>query len=164
MADDTTVEPIDRVNIKYKSKTDAGEDVEIAFKTMVVGDFSFRENPAPLEERKATAIDKSNFDAVMKEKNLALDLVVKDHLSGVPDGQIQAKMKIEGLRDFEPDAIVEKVPELKDRLELREALKEIKADLANPKKLTELRKKIDAVLKNEELMKKLRDMKTVKEN
>src|SRR5881296_3355424 len=77
MADDTTVAPIDRVNIKYKSKTDAGEDVEIAFKTMVVGDFSFRENPAPLEERKATAIDKSNFDAVMKEKNLALDLVVK---------------------------------------------------------------------------------------
>lgn len=164
MPDDNTVAPVDRVNIKYKSKIDVGEDVEIPFKTMVVGDFSLRENTAPLEDRKATAIDKSNFDAVMKEKNLALDLVVKDHLTGVPDGQIQAKLKIEGLRDFEPDAIVEKVPDLKQQLDLRDALKEIKADLANPKKLTELRKKIDDVLKNEELMKKLRDMKTVKEN
>ena len=164
MPDDNSVAPVERVNIKYKSKTDVGEDVEIPFKTMVVGDFSLRENATPLEERKATVIDKSNFDAVMKEKNLALDLVVKDHLTGVPDGQIQAKLKIEGLRDFEPDAIVEKVPDLKQQLDLREALKEIKADLANPKKLTELRKKIDDVLKNEELMKKLRDMKTVKEN
>ena len=164
MADDTTVAPVDRVNIKYKSKTDAAEDVEIAFKTMVVGDFSFRENPTPLEERKATAIDKSNFDAVMKEKGLALEMVVPDKLSGVPDGQIEAKLKVESLRDFEPDAIVEKVPELKQQLDLREALKEIKADLANPKKLTELRKKIDEVLKNEDLMKKLRDIKTAKEH
>ncbi len=155
MADDTSVAPIDRVNITYKSKTEAGEDVEIPFKTMVVGDFSFRENATPLENRKATAIDKSNFDAVMKEKNLALELVVKDELTGAPDSQLQAKLKIEGLRDLEPDAIVEQVPELRQRLELREALKEIKADLANPAKLRVLRDRIDAILQDEELKKKL---------
>ena len=155
MADDTSVAPIDRVNITYKSKTEAGEDVEIPFKTMVVGDFSFRENATPLENRKATAIDKSNFDAVMKEKNLVLELVVQDELTGAPDSQLQAKLKIEGLRDLEPDAIVEQVPELRQRLELREALKEIKADLANPAKLRVLRDRIDAILQDEELKKKL---------
>ncbi len=164
MADDTSVAPIDRVNITYKSKTESGEDVEIPFKTMVLGDFSQRQNDAPLEQRKATAIDKSNFDAVMKEKNLSVDVVVKDHLSGVPDGQLQAKLKIEGMRDFEPDAIIEKVPELKRNLDLREALKEIKADLANPTKLRNLREKINEVLKDEDLMKKLSDLKTIKEN
>lgn len=164
MADDTSVAPIDRVNITYKSKTESGEDVEIPFKTMVVGDFSQRQNDTPLEQRKATAIDKSNFDAVMKEKNLSVDVVVKDHLSGVPDGQLQAKLKIEGLRDLEPDAIIEKVPELKRHLDLREALKEIKADLANPTKLRNLREKINEVLKDEDLMKKLSDLKTIKEN
>lgn len=165
MADDTTsVAPIDRVNITYKSKTEAGEDVEIPFKTMVVGDFTLRQNDTPLEQRKATAVDKSNFDAVMKEKNLSLDVVVKDHLSGVPDGQIQAKLKVESLRDFSPDAIVEKVPELQRHLELRDALKEIKADLANPTKLRNLREKINEVLKDEDLMKKLEGLKNIKEH
>ncbi len=164
MADDTSVAPLDRVNITYKSKTESGEDVEIAFKTMVVGDFTLRQNDTPLEQRKATSVDKSNFDAVMKEKALSVEAVVPDHLSGVADGQLQAKLKIESLRDFEPDAIIEQVPELKRHLELREALKEIKADLANPTKLRNLREKINEVLKDEELMKKLAGLKTIKEN
>ncbi len=164
MADDTSVAPIDRVNITYKSKTEAGEDVEIPFKSMVVGDFTLRPNDTPLEARKATAVDKSNFDAVMKEKNLSLDVVVQDHLSGVAEGQIQAKLKIESLRDFTPDALVEGVPELAKHLELREALKEIKADLANPTKLRKLREKIDEVLKDGELMKKLEGLKNIKEH
>jgi type VI secretion system protein ImpB len=164
MAEDTTVAPIDRVNIKYKSKTDAGEDVEIPFKLMVVGDFSMRPNDTPLEARKATGIDKSNFDAVMKEKGLSVEVTVPDHLSGAADAQIQAKLKIEGMKDFSPDALVEQVPELKQRIGLREALKEIKADLANPTKLRKLREKIDEVLKDEETKKKLLDIRPVKEH
>jgi type VI secretion system ImpB/VipA family protein len=52
----------------------------------------------------------------------------------------------ESLADFEPDAIVEKVPELKSILELREALKSLKGPLGN---VPDFRKKLQALVSDE---------------
>ena len=54
-----------------------------------------------------------------------------------------------------------KVPELQRVLELRQALTEIKADLSNPSKMRELRKRVDAVLEDEALKQKLQDLKKI---
>jgi type VI secretion system protein ImpB len=161
MSEENSVAPIERVNLKYKSRAEGGQDVEIPLKLMVTGDFTFRENTTPIGERKPTDINKNNFDEVMESKKIKLDLTVDDKLSGVADGKIQAKLQIRTLKDLTPDGIVAQVPEMRRQLELARSLQEVKADLANPKRLAELRAKIDAVLKDTEMRKKLEAMKKI---
>jgi type VI secretion system protein ImpB len=157
--DENSVAPIDRVVLKYKSKDQGGEEVEIPFKLLVVGDFSLREDSTPLADRKPVAINKDNFNEVMAAKNLELDLTVKDELSGVPDGQIRTKLKIKSLKDMTPDGIAKQVPEMKRKLELADELKDIKSALSDPARLRALREKLDKVLADEENKKKLAEMK-----
>jgi type VI secretion system protein ImpB len=61
-------------------------------------------------------------------------------------------LKFESLRDFEPDAIVEKVPELKEIIELRNALKALKGPLGN---VPDFRKKLQALVSDEGMRSKL---------
>lgn len=159
MSEENSVAPIERVNLKYKSRAEGGEDVEIPLKLLPVGKFSTGENPTPLAERKLVDVNKNNFDEVMEAKKLKLDLTVDDKLSGVADGKIQAKLQIKTLKDLTPDGIVAQVPEMRRQLDLARSLQEVKADLANPAKLAQLRAKIDAVLKDKDMRKKLEDMK-----
>ena len=161
MSDENSVAPIERVNLKYKSRADGNQDVEIPLKVMVTGDFTFRENTTPIGERKPLDINKNNFDEVMESKRIKLDLTVDDKLTGVADGKIQAKLQIRTLKDLTPDGIVAQVPEMRRQLDLARSLQEVKADLANPKRLAELREKINAVLKDTEMRKKLEEMKKI---
>jgi type VI secretion system protein ImpB len=62
------------------------------------------------------------------------------------DESLAVSMKFESLADFEPDAIVEKIPELKSILELREALKSLKGPLGN---VPDFRKKLQALVSDE---------------
>jgi type VI secretion system protein ImpB len=50
------------------------------------------------------------------------------------------------MKDFDPDAIIQKVPELKKMLELREALKALKGPLGN---VPDFRKKIQDLVKDD---------------
>ena len=50
------------------------------------------------------------------------------------------------MRDFEPDAIIRKVPELNSLLGLREALKALKGPIGN---VPEFRKKIQELVQDE---------------
>src|SRR3546814_5620495 len=62
------------------------------------------------------------------------------------DEQIPVSLKFQTLRDFEPDSIAEQVPELRQLIELREALKALKGPLGN---LPEFRKKLQALIQDE---------------
>jgi type VI secretion system protein ImpB len=89
---------------------------------------------------------------VLKAQNLSLDLSVANRL--VPDSEdnLPVSLKFESLRDFEPDAIVEKVPELKEIIELRNALKALKGPLGN---VPDFRKKLQALVSDEGMRSKL---------
>lgn len=159
VSDDNSVAPIERVNLRYKSKAEGGKDVEIDFKVMVVAPLSTGLNPKPFAQREPIDINKHNFDGVMAAQGLKLELPVPDELSGVPNAQIVAKLNIKNRRDLTPDGIVEQVPEMKRQLELANCLRDIKSDLGDPRKLAELRAKIDKVLADEGMKKKLEEMK-----
>lgn len=157
--DENSVAPIERINMVYKSRAQGGEDVEIPFKVMVIAPLSTGPNPKVFADREPIDINKDNFDDVMAARKLRLEFAVPDELSGVPGAQLQAKLSINSRQDLAPDGFVEQVPEMKRQLELAKALTEIKADLANPRKLAELRAKIDKVLADENMKKKLEEMK-----
>ncbi len=69
-----------------------------------------------------------------------------------PPGQDLDMLKFESIRDFEPDSIVENVPELKQLIALRSALKALKGPLGN---LPEFRKRIQEAVKDDGIRQRL---------
>lgn len=153
MAKEASVAPKERVNIVYRPATgDAKEEVELPLKVLVMGDFTMQEDDTPLEDRKTLNIDKDNFDNVLAAQKLKLDAVVDNKLSDEEDAKMSVSLDFKSLKDFDPDAIIEKVPELKQLLELRNALKSLKGPLGN---VPDFRKKIQSLVADEGAREKL---------
>ncbi len=132
MSKEQSVAPKERVNITYKSSTgDVAEDVELPFRTLAIGNFTGRSSEQLIEERTPVAIDKDNFDSVLRENEVKLDLAVPDHLSGRPDSELAVQVAIRSMKDFEPERIAEQVPAMKQLLELRAALTSLKGPMSN---------------------------------
>ncbi|WP_437313251.1 MULTISPECIES: type VI secretion system contractile sheath small subunit [unclassified Sorangium] len=139
-----SVAPKERVNITYKPATgNAKEDVELPLKLLMLGDYTQRPDPRPLEDRKPINVDKDNFQKVMSEQKLALTFNVKDVLSEQENSELTVNLKFRRLSDMEPEAIATQVPELKKLLDLRAALTALKGPLGNEKAF---RNKIQQIL------------------
>lgn len=139
-----SVAPKERVNITYKPAIgDAKEEVELPLKLLMLGDYTMRPDPRPLEDRKPINIDKDNFQKVMSEQKLNLNFNVKNALSENPDEELAVNLKFRRLADMEPEAVASQVPELKKLLELRAALTALKGPLGNEKAF---RNKIQQIL------------------
>ncbi len=69
MSKEQSVAPKERVNITYKPATgNAKEEVELPLKMLMLGDYTGRPDPRPLEDRKPINVDKDNFSKVMSEQ------------------------------------------------------------------------------------------------
>jgi len=153
MAKEATVAPKERVNIVYRPATgDAQEEVELPLKLLVIGDFTGKTDERMLEDREPINIDKDNFDEVLKGQELDLSLTVPNKLSEDPEDEMGVNLSFGSLKDFGPEAVAEQTPELRKLLELRKALGSLKGPLSN---VPEFRKKIQALVKDEETREKL---------
>lgn len=153
MAKEGSVAPQERVNITYKSSVgDAQAEVELPLKMLFVGDYTGRKDDTPVEERKPINIDKDNFQQVLKEQKLSVDLNVPDKLSGKEGESLAVSLKFQKLSDFGPDALVEQVPELRKLMALRTALTALKGPLGN---VPTFRRKIQTILGDEAAKAKL---------
>lgn len=132
MSKEQSVAPKERINITYRSATgDVPEDVELPFRTLVVGDFTGRADDRTVEERAPVAIDKDSFDSVLREHEVKLDLQVRDELSGREGEELAVALSIRSMKDFEPEQIAAQIPAMKQLLELRAALTALKGPLSN---------------------------------
>lgn len=128
--------PPSRVNIRYvKDIGGAQEKVELPLKLLLLGDYTMRGDDTLLEERKRISVNKNNIDSVLEEQKISLSMLVPNRLSGEDDrDQLQVDLKIESFKDFHPDRLVEKIPELKDMIELRNLLTDLKARVITNRK------------------------------
>ncbi|MAK54745.1 MULTISPECIES: type VI secretion system contractile sheath small subunit [Alcaligenaceae] len=148
MAGEGSVAPKERVNITYKPATgDAQVEVELPLKLLILGDFTQREDDRSVEDRAPINVDKDNYNDVLKAQNLSLDLSVPNRLEPGSEDNLPVNLKFESLADFQPDSIVEKVPELRNIVELRGALKALKGPLGN---IPDFRKKLQALVQDDE--------------
>jgi type VI secretion system protein ImpB len=144
MGKEGSVAPKERVNIVYKPATgDAQEEVELPLKVLMMGDYTQRPDPRPLEDRKPISVDKDNFSKVMSEQKLNLNFAVADKLSEEEGNELPVNLRFRRLSDMEPEAIANQVPELKKLLDLRAALTALKGPLGNEKAF---RNKIQGIL------------------
>jgi type VI secretion system protein ImpB len=155
MATDGSVAPKERVNIVYRPATgDAKAEVELPLKLLVMGDYTLREDETPLEEMKPINIDKDNFNEVLKAQKLSLNMTVPNRLDSKAgeDDVLAVQMNFDSINDFSPDAIVEKVPELKQMIALRDALKALKGPLGN---IPDFRKKVQELVQDDGVRQRL---------
>ncbi len=130
MAKEGSVAPKERVNIIYRPATgDAKEEIELPLKVLVMGDFTLQQDSRSVEDRQPVNIDKDNFNDVLSAHNVRLETVVDNKLSDEPDAQMSVNLDFKKMKDFEPDTIIQKVPELKKLMELRDALKALKGPI-----------------------------------
>lgn len=147
MAKEASVAPKERVNIVYRPATgDAKEEVELPLRLLIMGDFTQAPDDRMLEEREPINIDKDNFNEVLKEQKINVSLTVPNKLSGEPDDELSVNLNFESMKDFGPEEIARKTPELNKLLELREALTALKGPLSN---VPDFRKKLQDLIKDD---------------
>lgn len=149
--------PPSRINIRYVKDTGrAQEAVELPLKLLVLGDFTMREDDTLVEERERVQVNANSFDSFLKEQNLKLSFMVPNRLSGIEDDEFQVHLDIESMADFTPDQLVEKVPKLKQMLEVRQLLTDLKARVITNRKFRLELDKLLAKSKDTEENRKLR--------
>jgi len=145
--------PKERINVTYTPATgDQNEEIEIPFKLMVLGDFNPNEEFTTVEDKKPISVNKSNFNDVLQEQKLTLEMSVDNKLTDTEDDTLDVKINFNSMKDFSPENIVEQVDELKKLQELRESLMSLKGPLGN---IPAFRKAISDAIDNPEETSKL---------
>jgi type VI secretion system protein ImpB len=144
-----------RVSITYEVETGGAIEMkELPFVMGVLADLSG--NPAQplprLKERKFVEVNPDNFDTVLKSAQPRLQFTTENKLQ--PDGsKIAVELKFESLDDFSPDKVAEQVKPLRELLELRTKLADLRGRLQGNDKLEEI---LQETINDAEAMRKLR--------
>jgi type VI secretion system protein ImpB len=142
-----------RVSITYDVETNgAVQTKELPFVIGMVGNYSGeRQDKEALEDRTFYQVDKDNFNDVIKKLSPALSYKVDNKLQD-DDSEIQVDLTFSSMKDFEPDAIVQKIPVLQELAKTREQLMTLmsKADRSR-----DLEKILKEILQDQNLVKSL---------
>jgi len=146
-----------RVHITYDVEVgDAIEIKELPFVLGVMGDFTGQpETPLPrLKDRKFVEVNPDNFDTVLDGMKPHLAFSVENKLSEDPNaGMLKADLHFKSLEDFEPEQVAKQMKPLRDLLDLRTKLSDLRGTLQTNEKLDEL---LQQVITSTEKLEKLR--------
>jgi len=130
-----------RVQITYDVEVgDAIEVKELPFVMGVLGDFTGQPvDPLPrLKDRKFVEVTPDNFDAVLESMKPHLAFSVENKLSEDPNaGNIKVDLHFKSLEDFSPDNVARQVKPLRELLELRDRLSDLRGSMQGNDKLEE---------------------------
>lgn len=145
-----------RVHVTYDVEIgDAIELKELPFVMGVLGDFTGQpqEPLARLKDRKFVDVNPDNFDTVLDSMKPHVAFSVENKLSEDSDaGQLKIDLSFKSLADFEPDQLVQQVKPLRELMELRTKLSDLRGSLQGNDKLEEL---LQETIRNTEKMAKL---------
>lgn len=146
-----------RVHITYDVETGGAiEKKELPFVMGVFGDFTgMPDQPLPrLKDRKFVEIGPDNFDSVLAAMKPHLQFKVENKLSEESDaGQLGVDLHFQSLEDFEPAKVAQQVKPLKELLDLRTKLSDLRGSLQGNDKLDEI---LQETLRNTEKLDRLK--------
>jgi len=147
MARESTQHKLDRVrsprvHITYDVETGGAIELkELPFVVGVLGDFTGQPTePLPkLKDRKFTEVNPDNFDSVLEGMKPHLAFSVENKLSDEPDApNLKVDLNFKSMDDFEPENVARQVKPLKELLDLRQRLADLRGSLQGNDKLEEL--------------------------
>ncbi len=146
-----------RIQINYEVETGGAIELkELPFLMGVLGDFTGQPTePLPkLKERQFVEVTPDNFDDVLASMKPHLAFTVENKLSEDADApKLAVDLNFRSLDDFSPDAVARQVKPLRELLELRAQLADLRGSLQTNDKLDEV---LQATLSDAEKMNKLR--------
>ncbi len=146
-----------RIQISYEVETGGAIEMkELPFLMGVLGDFSGQQvEPLPrLKDRKFIELSPENFDDTLASMKPRLQFHVENKLSD--DGEaskLGVELNFRSMDDFQPDAVARQVKPLRELLELRTELANLRANLQTNEKLDDV---LQATLGDKEKMAKLK--------
>lgn len=147
-----------RVHVTYDVEVgDAIEVKELPFVMGVLADLSGQPtDPLPrLKDRRFVEVTPDNFDSVLESMKPHLSYAVDNKLSDDPNaGQLKVDLNFKSLADFDPAAVAQQVKPLKELLDLRQKLADLRGQLQTNEKLDDL---LMNVVGDEEKLKKLKE-------
>ena len=154
--------PKARVNIKLDLHTGgASKKVELPLKLLVMGDYSNGQNTLALGERTKVSVNKNNFDSVLAELNPKARIAVPNTLTD--DGsELPVDLDFKEMKDFSPEKVAERVPELRVLMSARNLLRDLKSNLLDN---TTFRRELEKILIDPSLSASLRaDLRDITES
>jgi type VI secretion system protein ImpB len=146
-----------RVSIAYEVETGGAiEKKELPFLMGILGDFTGQPTePLPkLKERKFVEVTPDNFDDVLASMKPHLAFTVENKLSEDANApKLAVDLNFRSMDDFSPEAVAKQVKPLRELLDLRTQLADLRGSLQTNEKLDEV---LQATLGDAEKMNKLR--------
>jgi type VI secretion system protein ImpB len=146
MARQSTQHKIDRVRaprvqITYDVEVgDAIEVKELPFVMGVLGDFTGQPvDPLPrLKDRKFVEVNPDNFDTVLESMKPHLTFAVDNKLSEDSSASsLKVDLNFKSLEDFSPDKVARQIKPLRELLEMRDRLSDLRGSMQGNDKLEE---------------------------
>ena len=146
-----------RIQISYEVETGGAMEMkELPFLMGVLGDFSGQPAEAlpRLKDRKFVELTPENFDDTLASMKPRLAFSVENKLSEDADaGKLKVELNFRSMDDFSPDAVARQVKPLRELLELRTELANLRANLQTNEKLDDV---LQETLGDKEKMAKLK--------
>ncbi len=131
-----------RVQITYDVEIGGAIEVkELPFVMGVLGDFTGQpvEPLAKVKDRKFVEVTPDNFDEVLEKMKPHLAYSVENKLSEDPDApKLKVDLNFKSLDDFSPENVARQVGPLRELLELRDRLADLRGSMQGNDKLEEL--------------------------
>ena len=146
-----------RVHITYDVETGGAIELkELPFVMGVFGDFTgMPEEPLPrMKDRKFVELNPDNFDSVLAAMKPHVAFSVENKLSEDPEaGQLKVDLRFKSLDDFAPANVARQIRPLKELLDLRTKLSDLRGSLQGNDKRDEI---LQETIRNPEKLDKLK--------
>lgn len=143
-----------RVHLTYDVEVgDGKESKELPFVVGVMGDFAGASEveQTKLKDKKFVNVDLENIDEVMSAMQPRAAFAVDNHLTD-QGGRIPVDLTFKSMEDFRPESIVQKIDPLRQLVEARARLTDLRNKISTSEKLEDL---LDDVLKSTEKVRQL---------
>ena len=143
-----------RVHLTYDVEVgDGKESKELPFVVGVMGDFagSSEVEQVKLKDKKFVNVDLDNIDEVMSAMAPRATFSVDNHLTD-EGGRIPIDLTFKGMDDFKPESIVQNIDPLRQLVQARARLTDLRNKISTSEKLEDL---LDDVLKSTEKVRQL---------
>ena len=142
-----------RVHVTYDVETGGAIEIkELPFVMGVLGDFSGQPTePLPrLKDRRFVEVNPDNFDSDLESMKPHLAYAVENKLSEDAEaGQLKVSLDFKSMDDFSPENVAKQVKPLRELLDLRTRLNDLKGTLQTNDKLDQVL--LDAVSNTDKL-------------